>query len=147
MATRTLFLYLWSLYHLNPTSNHNLSSNTERPAPVVYHLNPTSNHNCSWGLVVIGWLYIILILHQTTTWPTSYILHRPLYIILILHQTTTPSCDSASGKRLYIILILHQTTTVRGGGVGDGQLYIILILHQTTTFSLLTIHHCRCISS
>ena len=56
---------------------------------VVYRTIPTSNHNLS---VPYNWnheLYIVLFLHQTTTWyALAYLLHG-LYIVLFLHQTTT----------------------------------------------------------
>ena len=34
-------------------------------------------------------LYLIEILHQTTTYPTLFLLSSQLYLIEILHQTTT----------------------------------------------------------
>ena len=34
-----------------------------------------------------------------------------LYLIEILHQTTTAILDELLGKKLYLIEILHQTTT------------------------------------
>ena len=53
--------------HSNSTSNHNrlneyLFSNT-----VVSHSNSTSNHNLVGGQPLIGLLFLIPILHQTTT--------------------------------------------------------------------------------
>ena len=42
------------------------SLNTD--AVVVYHLVPTSNHNYEENHFGITWLFIILFLHQTTTW-------------------------------------------------------------------------------
>ena len=51
----------------NSTSNHNVRSIEVWPAPVVSYWNSTSNHNCNAcdgrGMV----LYLIEILHQTTT--------------------------------------------------------------------------------
>ena len=37
-----------------------------------------------------------------------------LYLIEILHQTTTDSADMIRAAALYLIEILHQTTTIRG---------------------------------
>ena len=56
-----------------------------------------------------------------------------LYLIEILHQTTTPSAAECPACGLYLIEILHQTTTGRGPRRGVRQLYLIEILHQTTT--------------
>ena len=56
---------------------------------VVYHLVPTSNHNLSSALSDALSLFIILFLHQTTTMKTSFDLSPRLFIILFLHQTTT----------------------------------------------------------
>ena len=53
----------------NSTSNHNRARNIYRQVKVVSYRNSTSNHNlfsCLAGLVV---LYLIEILHQTTTYP------------------------------------------------------------------------------
>ena len=55
------------VYHLVPTSNHNYSSTSDWLSRVVYHLVPTSNHNLSNGIAKISMLFIILFLHQTTT--------------------------------------------------------------------------------
>ena len=57
--------------------------------PVVYHSIPTSNHNLFSSAYSLCRLYIILFLHQTTTYPSSERERHRLYIILFLHQTTT----------------------------------------------------------
>ena len=56
---------------------------------VVYRTIPTSNHNWArW--VLLSWrLYIVLFLHQTTTFICFLYLCTVLYIVLFLHQTTT----------------------------------------------------------
>ena len=56
-------------------------------------------------------LYLIEILHQTTTVPRSRRRDRPLYLIEILHQTTTSFVHFHLTSVLYLIEILHQTTT------------------------------------
>ena len=80
---------------------------------VVYHLVPTSNHNMSITVLSLGRLFIILFLHQTTTvlklWQTA----ARLFIILFLHQTTTMSIVHFYLSLLFIILFLHQTTTIQ----------------------------------
>ena len=59
-------------------------------------------------------LYLIEILHQTTTLETSSKAQEALYLIEILHQTTTWSHKVNEAVTLYLIEILHQTTTGLG---------------------------------
>ena len=58
-------------------------------------------------------LYLIEILHQTTTLKHQTWKHPQLYLIEILHQTTTDLGFVWLAKGLYLIEILHQTTTPR----------------------------------
>ena len=73
----------------NSTSNHNFQTLDSRPNLVVSYRNSTSNHNYRGKKRVVIALYLIEILHQTTTLGYSPILERSLYLIEILHQTTT----------------------------------------------------------
>ena len=112
-------------------------------------------------------LYLIEILHQTTT--LHPLLNRGigLYLIEILHQTTTHnSCvlqffccillkfyikpqlkDRLLEfcNMLYLIEILHQTTTNFRIMKATDLLYLIEILHQTTTWGLFYRRPARCI--
>ena len=56
---------------------------------VVYRTIPTSNHNRGLSLRYPVRLYIVLFLHQTTTWGPAGTGKTTLYIVLFLHQTTT----------------------------------------------------------
>ena len=58
---------------------------------VVSYRNSTSNHNELLRFVVHFVLYLIEILHQTTTSSTDLEKEQKLYLIEILHQTTTAS--------------------------------------------------------
>ena len=58
-------------------------------------------------------MYLIEILHQTTTVVIVIQIGSKLYLIEILHQTTTSSRQLSRQSRLYLIEILHQTTTDR----------------------------------
>ena len=80
-------------------------------AIVVSYRNSTSNHN--WRSVPRSWmrLYLIEILHQTTTLFSRPVPGMMLYLIEILHQTTTLSVPIIPASGLYLIEILHQTTT------------------------------------
>ena len=95
----------------NSTSNHNRGYAIRSVTPVVSYRNSTSNHNT----------YV----HR------SYF--ERLYLIEILHQTTTNHAGSSRAEVLYLIEILHQTTTRRRHRRGPLVLYLIEILHQTTT--------------
>ena len=121
---------------------------------VVSYRNSTSNHNASHSALLFKSLYLIEILHQTTT-PMIYTeKSKGLYLIEILHQTTTYFNVTLLERLLYLIEILHQTTTLRDP-TGNRRvvsyrnstsnhnmpkwhpallmLYLIEILHQTTT--------------
>ena len=78
---------------------------------VVYRTIPTSNHNCAAMRWLSLRLYIVLFLHQTTTWPGEPRDWWVLYIVLFLHQTTTVGYAVRLASKLYIVLFLHQTTT------------------------------------
>ena len=80
---------------------------------VVSYRNSTSNHNCRSGELASRALYLIEILHQTTTAPSMFYLAAQLYLIEILHQTTTLAPIIILRSLLYLIEILHQTTTAR----------------------------------
>ena len=96
----------------NSTSNHNRVTINPRLRSVVSYRNSTSNHNIENGEDTLTALYLIEILHQTTTldpfFPKSFL----LYLIEILHQTTTGDSVTVLITKLYLIEILHQTTTL-----------------------------------
>ena len=75
----------------NSTSNHNVSRSLQPLGQVVSYRNSTSNHNGSVDVLPGRPLYLIEILHQTTTSRKSTITFARLYLIEILHQTTTNS--------------------------------------------------------
>ena len=56
---------------------------------VVSYRNSTSNHNFASNASLLDVLYLIEILHQTTTIGNDCWRGRALYLIEILHQTTT----------------------------------------------------------
>ena len=79
---------------------------------VVSYRNSTSNHNTPAAVLGSSGLYLIEILHQTTTLWASHLNELALYLIEILHQTTTLGCQFRFILKLYLIEILHQTTTI-----------------------------------
>ena len=70
-----------------------------------------------------------------------------LYLIEILHQTTTSAGEKLHRLQLYLIEILHQTTTPKPSGRTPILLYLIEILHQTTTPIAFLLAHTGCILS
>ena len=79
---------------------------------VVSYWNSTSNHNAFTRASGASGLYLIEILHQTTTIQKLLRKQARLYLIEILHQTTTRQPSTTRSPKLYLIEILHQTTTV-----------------------------------
>ena len=95
----------------NSTSNHNQYGKWGTMKMVVSYWNSTSNHNGASASSAASQLYLIEILHQTTTLGRRARHEPQLYLIEILHQTTTYSAWSEQKSALYLIEILHQTTT------------------------------------
>ena len=95
----------------NSTSNHNYCSRRRQQLQVVSYRNSTSNHNPTCTYLCYLLLYLIEILHQTTTVRLNAIIDKMLYLIEILHQTTTELLVFRYPLKLYLIEILHQTTT------------------------------------
>ena len=82
--------YRWPVVsYRNSTSNHNVSVDIPMEAGVVSYRNSTSNHNCTGCHSTPEALYLIEILHQTTTKARRNTTLSVLYLIEILHQTTT----------------------------------------------------------
>ena len=78
----------------NSTSNHNGGSRYSDWLEVVSYRNSTSNHNPGSFFSQAYGLYLIEILHQTTTKPIISLAKVMLYLIEILHQTTTITIPS-----------------------------------------------------
>ena len=78
-------------------------------------------------------LFLISILHQTTTYAYLTFIYFLLFLISILHQTTTKHNAISQLCRLFLISILHQTTTLPICIHMPLKLFLISILHQTTT--------------
>ena len=131
----------------NSTSNHNDRQNVS--TAVTLYLIEILHQTTTVGSLLnrILLLYLIEILHQTTTRPGDPILNRSLYLIEILHQTTTENYKTMHVILLYLIEILHQTTTLSATIQPPRLLYLIEILHQTTTSSRARALSLRCILS
>ena len=138
----------------NSTSNHNQNTRSIGRSIVVSYRNSTSNHNRGRTLCGICELYLIEILHQTTTPSSLTYSARPLYLIEILHQTTTTVAFSVATaccilSKFYIkpqpsrrrlptcgVVSYRNSTSNHNSNLPPGNafvLYLIEILHQTTT--------------
>ena len=91
--TANVYNLLYVVSYRNSTSNHNMSHWRATSQGVVSYRNSTSNHNGSVDVLPGRPLYLIEILHQTTTTFVAIILREKLYLIEILHQTTTQLAD------------------------------------------------------
>ena len=131
---------LFVVPHSNSTSNHNVLRRFRSFLLVVPHSNSTSNHNMVARLWKLTALFLIPILHQTTTQANAGGDWRALFLIPILHQTTTYVATYGREMMLFLIPILHQTTTYRDTRRGGYRLFLIPILHQTTTSRMAVIH-------
>ena len=87
LAGRLAFVAVVS--HSNSTSNHNASQYLPFRKTVVSHSNSTSNHNTKCVYEAFCPLFLIPILHQTTTLHGELLPAAELFLIPILHQTTT----------------------------------------------------------
>ena len=148
---------LWVVSYRNSTSNHNFTPRVDYSQGVVSYRNSTSNHNSPWHAKLTTKLYLIEILHQTTTLSRSEVNTHKLYLIEILHQTTTASTVNPMRSRCILSKFYikpqhgrtcfgynrvvsyrnstsnHNILTLRSGSI---MLYLIEILHQTTTSSM-----------
>ena len=130
---RTPFLRpYWQIY-FNSTSNHNFTGLRVSDYGVVSYFNSTSNHNLFTSVSRRVSLFLISILHQTTTIYKDEERAYALFLISILHQTTTLKLNQIALDKLFLISILHQTTTPESIIVHGLLLFLISILHQTTT--------------
>ena len=152
----------------NSTSNHNNSAVSMSGVSVVSYRNSTSNHNSYVGRKASG---PVVSYRNSTSNHNCWVLRRiclALYLIEILHQTTTfgrhfPSNDSCILSKFYIkpqltrirpysaIVVSYRNSTSNHNlarqQVVDEVLYLIEILHQTTTLRLRGLTLIRCILS
>ena len=121
--------------YFNSTSNHNWILEFGSRTEVVSYFNSTSNHNAGEYRGLFRGLFLISILHQTTTYNVLRRFSGRLFLISILHQTTTKRERYENFQKLFLISILHQTTTHSSGVFSGLTLFLISILHQTTTYT------------
>ena len=120
---------LFVVPHSNSTSNHNVLRRFRSFLLVVPHSNSTSNHNMVARLWKLTALFLIPILHQTTT----RVHRQPRTGNVVPHSNSTSNhnsgCKTYQSRKLFLIPILHQTTTSlygcrRKGCCSSFQFYI-----------------------
>ncbi len=96
----------------NSTSNHNIWLAKGTHQRVVSYRNSTSNHNCAWSASSL----VAVVSYRNSTSNHNFTCdistNSALYLIEILHQTTTVGDFRRFAAGLYLIEILHQTTTL-----------------------------------
>ena len=130
--------------HSNSTSNHNIIGVAAVRPKVVSHSNSTSNHNISLEEARLELLFLIPILHQTTTYERSGKRCALLFLIPILHQTTTRHMleyvqDGCFSFQFYIKPQLAITILALACRCFSFQFYI---KPQQTAFSVRFQHGC-----
>ena len=130
---RIFIVKLFVVSYRNSTSNHNEANNTLFRVFVVSYRNSTSNHNAE--PIIFNLAHVVSYRNSTSNHNSGVGVNATmsLYLIEILHQTTTPVTAIRSLLKLYLIEILHQTTTIISTLSITISLYLIEILHQTTT--------------
>ena len=110
--TANVYNLLYVVSYRNSTSNHNMSHWRATSQGVVSYRNSTSNHNLA--LSVITGSLVVSYRNSTSNHNTGGLASgiSGLYLIEILHQTTTMSRSTSKATTLYLIEILHQTTTL-----------------------------------
>ena len=102
-----------SCFLFQSTSNHNRFLTISSLSAVVSYFNSTSNHNRQSTSEIVFRLFLISILHQTTTGRAVPVESMLLFLISILYQTTTSGHGDMFEMVLFLISILYQTTTRR----------------------------------
>ena len=140
----------------NSTSNHNSESVIRSATPVVSYRNSTSNHNGTLPPFFLFGLYLIEILHQTTTllWASCLYVRCILSKFYIKPQPRPGTKQNGSSCILskfyikpqhlifalvFLLVVSYRNSTSNHNNARRQwrfqQLYLIEILHQTTTRS------------
>ena len=140
----------------NSTSNHNTATKRPAPADVVSYRNSTSNHNTPTSPLSTSPLYLIEILHQTTTRPaaigsiSSCILSKfyikpqrylsPVVVLVVVSYRNSTSNHNLHGRPHYHGIVVSYRNSTSNHNViclrwSYWWLYLIEILHQTTTLT------------
>ena len=141
----------------NSTSNHNVRKMWRLPASVVSYRNSTSNHNVRKVRRLPASLYLIEILHQTTTSEAlllllarcilskfyikpqqCFIQHHSRCVVSYRNSTSNHNNFSPLSKSEDVVSYRNSTSNHNeaNNALFHVLLYLIEILHQTTTWSI-----------
>ena len=136
----------------NSTSNHNYSRDICLGIGVVSYRNSTSNHNNDFAIVKSTKLYLIEILHQTTTTKQLHYVHRscilskfyikpqlvamPLLLNMVVsYRNSTSNHNTVPVNHYQNQVVSYRNSTSNHNAtprqLGFDGLYLIEILHQT----------------
>ena len=126
-----LCCFFWEFY-IKPQPS---SSASARPIVVSFG-SSTSNHNHILLMNRKNLLFLLGVLHQTTTIYRKNLEAFKLFLLGVLHQTTTVRQTLIGHLALFLLGVLHQTTTGFRRRQAAGWLFLLGVLHQTTTKQL-----------
>ena len=115
------------------TSNHN------RP-PAIYaglgvfllaviHQTTTIEYN----LTPVAKVFLLAVIHQTTTGSVSLHLLNWVFLLAVIHQTTTEQYYTRYTKAVFLLAVIHQTTTTPILRLLNVLVFLLAVIHQTTT--------------
>ena len=118
----------------NSTSNHNDFRIFAQQGIVVSYRNSTSNHNIFPRIYIVFSLYLIEILHQTTT---SYLYANGFFGCILSKFYIKPQQRCGLDVRRFVVSYRNSTSNhnIWFSPSFFSWLYLIEILHQTTTSS------------
>ena len=130
--TANVYNLLYVVSYRNSTSNHNMSHWRATSQGVVSYRNSTSNHNAGTTTPNSALLYLIEILHQTTT---IHAICRIKKSCILSKFYIKPQPAPSIRKDLRVVSYRNSTSNHNADIFKDcdGKLYLIEILHQTTT--------------
>ena len=105
---RRVFCCILSKFYIKPQQSFKCFIAERRCILSKFYIKPQPCNDLSFVFRVVSYR------NSTSNHNINHIIHRnfELYLIEILHQTTTNSDRNSSNGKLYLIEILHQTTTV-----------------------------------
>ena len=91
----------------------------------VFYIKPQHTSNFRYYIIVVSYSCSTSNHNMTGVYSRNQL----LYLIRVLHQTTTAGQNRIQRKRLYLIRVLHQTTTKqRGRGNVDGCILFVFYI-------------------
>ena len=93
----------------------------------------TSNHNNHEVAQLYGVVFLLAVIHQTTTQNRPLFLPGEVFLLAVIHQTTTNFQRRLPRLGVFLLAVIHQTTTARLAGRHFLSVFLLAVIHQTTT--------------